>query len=59
MWTELVLKVLQYWQPSHSHPQTHRRQVLNGPSLSLHRSFQWWSCSTVGGEAASLHQREC
>ena len=28
-------------------------------SLSSHRSFQWWSCSTVGGEAASLHQRGC
>ena len=54
MWTELVLKVLQYWQPSHSHPQTHRRQILHRPSLSFHRSFQWWSCSTVGGGGSIL-----
>ena len=27
--------------------------------LVIVRSFQWWSCSTVGGKAASLHQRDC
>ena len=49
MWTDLVRKVLQYLQLSHSHPQTHQRQIFNRPRLSSHRRFQWWSCSTVGG----------
>ena len=54
MWTELVFKDSQYWQPSHLHPQTHRRHMFNRPNFSLHRSFQWWSCSTVGGGGSIL-----
>ena len=54
MWTDLILKVLQYLQPSHSHPLTNQRQILNRPSSSSHWSFKWWSCSTVGGGGSIL-----